>query len=98
MIDRSSRYASAARAVTKGPDGEDQHHIVPPILPHPEDHTPLQQHGVTDSDRPDTLAVRSYGQATGWWLIADANTAAHPDQLTREVGTRRVLPRPEGLG
>ena len=52
---------------------------------------------MTDSDRPDTLAARAYGQATAWYLLANANTVAHPDQLTETPGTGIDIPLPEGM-
>lgn len=96
MIDRKSRYANAPQNSLTGPEGTETHYVVPPILPHPEDYAHAQIHRVTDSDRPDTLAARAYGQATAWWLLANANTAAHPDQLTETTGEERVIPQPDG--
>ncbi len=97
MIDRNSRYANTPQTELKRPDGTTVRHIIPPILPHPEDHAAAQTHRVTDSDRPDTLAARAYGQATAWWMLANANTAAHPDQLTETPGDELVIPSPEAL-
>lgn len=98
MIDRNSRYANAPQAELVTPDGRHLRHLVPPILPHPSAHVAGQAHVVADSDRADLLAARAYGQATAWWLIANANTAAHPDQLTDTPGTVRVIPVPEAGG
>lgn len=96
MIDQNSRYAATVQAARIDKQGHLQRYVVPRILPHPEDHVVAQHHRVTDSDRPDTLAARAYGQATSWWLLADANTSPHPDQLTEVPGTLRMLPSPEG--
>lgn len=96
MIDPQSRYANAPRCSLTRPDGTEQSYLLPPILPHPDDHTLAQIHTVSDSDRPDTLAARAYGQATAWWMLCNANSAPHPDQLCDPVGVRRVIPRPEG--
>jgi nucleoid-associated protein YgaU len=98
MIDHSSRYANAAQAELVTPDGRRLRHLVPPILPQPSAHTAGQAHVVTDSDRADILAARAYGQATAWWLIANANTAAHPDQIAETPGSVRVIPVPEAGG
>ena len=98
MIDPNSRYANAPQAEVTRADGTTQRHIVPPILPHPDSYAPARLHRVTDSDRADILAAKSYGQATAWWLLANANTAAHPDQLTETPGDTRVIPMPDGGG
>ena len=98
MIDRTSRYANAPEAELTRPDGSTVRHIVPPILPHPDSYAVARTHRVTDSDRPDILAAQTYGQATAWWLIANANTAAHPDQITDTPGTPRVIPLPDARG
>lgn len=96
MIDRNSRYAHATQSTLTSSNGEELRYILPPILPHPEDHPVAQIHRVTDSDRPDTIAARAYGQATAWWLFANANTSAHPDQLTENPGDERVIPPIDG--
>jgi hypothetical protein len=97
MISKTSRYAAAPQASLVRADGTELHYVVPPILPHPDDHTRAQVHRVTDSDRPDTLAARAYGQATAWHMLANANTAAHPDQLTETPGAEIDIPMPEGM-
>jgi nucleoid-associated protein YgaU len=96
MIDQNSRYANAPEAELTLADGSTVRYIVPPILPHPDSYSPARQHRVTDSDRADILAAKAYGQATAWWLIANANTAAHPDQITDPPGVSRVIPMPDG--
>ena len=97
MIDPTSRYASAKQAERTRSDGTIIRHIVPPILPHPEDHAAAQTQRMTDSDRADIIAARTYGQATAWWMLANANTAAHPDQLTEPPGVSRVIPLPDAM-
>ncbi|MFZ1467462.1 MAG: hypothetical protein WAT09_00615 [Paracoccaceae bacterium] len=98
MITPTSRYAHAPEAEFTRSDGTTLRHIVPPILPHPEDVTVARQHRVTDSDRADIIAARTYGLATAWWMIANANTAAHPDQLTDVPGTALAIPMPDPTG
>ena len=96
MIDSNSRYATAPKAELTRADGSTVPHIVPPILPQIDSYTPARRHRVTDSDRADIIAARSYGQATAWWLLANANTTAHPDQITDTPGATRVIPMPDG--
>lgn len=97
MIDANSRYANAPVTETARPDGSKVRHIVPPILPHPDAFGVAREHRVVDSDRADILAAKAYGQATGWSLIANANTAAHPDQLTGTPGDTRAIPMPDAM-
>src|SRR5690606_16512332 len=96
MIDEKSRYAKTPQAELTRADGSTVRHVVPPILPHPESYMIARRHRVTDSDRPDILAAKTYGQATAWWLLANANTAAHPDQITEPAGAARNIPMPDG--
>ncbi len=96
MIDQNSRYATAPEVELTRADGSTVRHIVPPILPHFDSYTPARQHRVTDSDRSDILAAKAYGQATVWWLLANANTVAHPDQITDTPGATRIIPLPDG--
>jgi len=96
MIDQNSRYANVQKTELTLADGSTVQYIVPPILPHPDHYSPARKHRVTDSDRADILAAQAYGQATAWWLIANANTAAHPDQITGTPGVTRVIPMPDG--
>ena len=51
-------------------------------------------HVVTDDDRLDRLAYRSFGDVERWWLIADVNTAMRPSDVTDE--TARVIAMPGG--
>ncbi|MEM9302729.1 MAG: hypothetical protein AAGE01_11485 [Pseudomonadota bacterium] len=98
MTDRTSRYANAPKAELTAPDGSVVRYLVPTLLPHPDEVQVAQRHRITDTDRLDTIAARAYGQATAWWLIANANTPAHPDQLTDPPGSLRVIPMPDPGG
>ena len=67
------------------------------LVPQPERLGSLGEHSVVDGDRLDNLAARYLGDPELWWRIADANLAAHPDELTATVGRRLRLTVPEGL-
>lgn len=97
MIDPASRYAEAPQQEREDTQGRKIRHIVPPILPHPDDQPGMRQ-TVSDTDRPDTLAARVYGRPTAWWMIANANAVAHPDQLTEKPGEEITVPMPGGVG
>ncbi len=49
-------------------------------------------HLVTDFDRLDVLAFFTYGDVERWWLIADLNTAVHPDEVLDESGKVILMP------
>lgn len=98
MIDHDSRYADAPVIEITAPDGQVIRYVVAPILPQPDSFAMAQLHRVSDSDRPDTLAARHYGQATAWWLLTNANTAAHPDQLLDQPGDEVSIPMPDTGG
>jgi nucleoid-associated protein YgaU len=51
-------------------------------------------HVVTDGDRLDRLAFKTYGDVERWWLIADLNTAMCPSDVVQEPG--RVIAMPSG--
>jgi len=52
---------------------------------------------VTGSDRPDSVAARSLGDALLYWRIADANAVLDPNALTDTLGRSIVIPLPPGM-
>ncbi|MDF5753124.1 hypothetical protein [Spongiactinospora sp. TRM90649] len=67
------------------------------VVPHPERLSTMGEHTVVEGDRLDLLAGHHLGDPELWWRIADANVAAHPDELTASPGRRLRLTAPEGL-
>ncbi|MFN9630914.1 MAG: hypothetical protein ACK59A_11905 [Cyanobacteriota bacterium] len=98
MIDANSRYAQAPQAEIIQADGSTVRYIVPPILPQPDHYQPARRVRTTDSDRSDILAAQAYGQPTAWWLLANANGVAHPDDLTTTPDSLLVIPLPDLKG
>jgi nucleoid-associated protein YgaU len=93
----NSRYAGAPILAHDPGDGR------PPVpylgrrlVPQPERLGQLGEHAVVAGDRLDNIAHRYLGDPELWWRIADANLAAHPDELT-VVGRRLRMTVPEGL-
>lgn len=66
------------------------------LVPQPERQGQLGEHAVVEGDRLDTIAHRHLGDPELWWRVADANLAAHPDELT-VVGRRLRITTPDGL-
>ncbi|MET8336025.1 LysM domain-containing protein [Streptosporangium canum] len=94
----NSRYAATPILAHDAGDGQ------PPIaclgrrlVPRPERLGAMGEHTVVEGDRLDLLANRYLGDPELWWRIADANVAAHPDELTAHIGRRLRLTAPEGL-
>jgi nucleoid-associated protein YgaU len=93
----NSRYAAAPILAHDRGDGR------PPVpylgrrlVPQPERLGPLGEHAVVEGDRLDDMAHRYLGDPELWWRVADANLAAHPDELT-VVGRRLRITVPEGM-
>jgi hypothetical protein len=62
------------------------------IIPQASLYTQTQNYSVVTGDRVDNLAARFVGDPILFWMIADANTAFEPDDLTAEAGKPIVIP------
>ena len=93
----SSRYAGAE---VRTHDPEDGSPPVPYVgrrlVPAPAEFEVYEEVVVTDGDRRDLLADRHLGDAAMWWLLADANGAVDPRELTRRPGRRLDITGPAG--
>jgi hypothetical protein len=94
MFTSDSRYASQKLLDHVRADGEPVRYVQPRILPPPEDAQVSIRHRASDSDRLDLLAYRHLGAPTAWWMIADANRAAHPAALPGAPGEVVAIPIP----
>ena len=95
MFDDKSRYASLGTAEHSSADGRTIVYVLRRIVPPNERYQAAGVHRVTDSDRVDLIAHRSYGAGTAFWPIADANDTMHPDDLTATAGRALVIPIPQ---
>ncbi|TDB87408.1 LysM domain-containing protein [Actinomadura sp. KC216] len=93
-----SRYA-ATPVLTHDPGGGRRPvaYLARRLVPQPERLATVGEHTVVEGDRLDLLAGRHLGDPELWWRIADANVAAHPDELTAHLGRRLRLTAPEGI-
>jgi hypothetical protein len=57
----------------------------------------LQEHVVSEGERPDTLAAAYLGDPEQFWRLCDANGAMHPDELTEAPGRAVRITLPEGI-
>jgi hypothetical protein len=94
MFAADSRYASQPTLDHVRADGEPVRYVLPRILPPPDTIQVALRHRTSDSDRLDLLAYRNFGAPTAWWMIADANRAAHPAALPGAPGETVVIPAP----
>jgi len=95
----SSRYYGSPVEYFTRPDGTQVAYLRRRIIPHASIYTSLQSYVVVDGDRLDSLANKFLGDPLLFWMIADANTATDPDELTSEaeVGRTIQIPLPSGI-
>ena len=67
------------------------------FVPSPERFSLLQEHVVSEGERPDLVAAQHMGDPEAFWRIADANAAMRPQDLTDTVGKRIRITLPEGI-
>lgn len=67
------------------------------FISQPERFHVLQEHGVTESERPDTVASLYLGDPEQFWRLCDANNVTYPNQLTETIGRRIRITLPEGI-
>lgn len=88
MFLENSRYYKLKTVDAKARDGRGVKAVTLRILPCETG----EGYVVTQYDRLDILAHRSYKDATSSWHIADANTELEANDLTREAGRKIVIP------
>jgi len=67
------------------------------FIPPPSQFATIQLHQVTQGERMDHLAAHYLGDPEMFWLIADANLAFDPADLTATPGNRIRITLPAGL-
>ena len=93
----SSRYYGFAVEYFTRPDGLQVAYLQRRIIPQPDIYTSLQNYVVVDGDRLDNLAAKYLGDPLLFWMIADANGATDPDELTAQVGSTIQIPLASGI-
>jgi nucleoid-associated protein YgaU len=93
----SSRYYGFAVEYFTRPDGLQVTYLQRRIIPQPDIYTSLQNYVVVDGDRLDNLAAKYLGDPLLFWMIADANGATDPDELTSQVGRTIQIPLASGI-
>lgn len=98
MFDEKSRYAALPLRERIQPDGRHVAYVTRRFVPPKEAYLVAGGVTVTDSDRIDLIAYRALGTPAGFWQLADANEAMHPETLTAAPGRRLVVPVPRAPG
>lgn len=95
----SSRYYGFSVEYFTRPDGTQVAYLRRRIIPQASIYTSVQSYVVVDGDRLDNLANKFLGDPLLFWMIADANTATDPDDLTSdaEVGRTILVPLASGI-
>jgi hypothetical protein len=93
----TSRYFNFETATLVLPDGRHIAYLRRRFVPPPERFALLQEHVVSDGERPDTVAARFFGDPEAFWRLADANRAMQPDELTATLGRRLRITLPDGV-
>lgn len=67
------------------------------FIPPPERFQLLQEHLVTQGERPDTITSQYLGDPEQFWRVCDANGVMHPNELVETIGQRIRITLPEGI-
>jgi hypothetical protein len=92
-----SRYYGFAVEYFTRLDGVQVAYLQRRIVPQPDIYTSLQNYVVVDGDRLDNLASKYLGDPLLFWMIADANAATDPEDLTAQIGRTIQIPLASGI-
>ena len=93
----SSRYYGIEVTTIELPGQGPTPYIRRRFLPPPERFHAIQEHAVTQDERPDTLTHQYMNDSEQFWRICDANGVMYPNELTETVGKRIRITLPEGI-
>lgn len=94
MTDPNRRYDGLGVGELELPDGGVVRYRMRRFLPRGNTLPVLAKVTVTEGDRLDLIASRTYGSADALWRICDANDSMNPTKLTEEVGAVLTIPVP----
>ena len=94
MFDDQSRYAGLPTRTMTLADGRQVAFVTRRFVPPAASYITAGAVTTTDSDRLDLVAARQLGSPAGFYMIADANEAMHPLELTAEAGRKLLIPLP----
>jgi hypothetical protein len=91
-----SRYDGLPQAIYTAPDGREIPYLTRRLLPAAGSMATLRVHVVRPGERVDTIAAGELGDAELSWLLADANLAMRPSELST-TGRTLSIPLPAGV-
>ena len=91
-----SRYDGLPQAIYIAPDGREVPYLTRRLLPAAGTMATLRMHEVRLGERIDTIAAAELGDAELSWLLADANLAMRPSELSTP-GRTLSIPLPAGI-
>ncbi len=93
----TSRYFGIEMGVLEIPNQDPVAFIRRRFISQPERFQLLQEHTVSQGERPDNIAAQYLGDPEQFWRICDANAEMHPNELTETIGRRIRITLPEGI-
>lgn len=93
----TSRYYGIATAKLETATGDPLVYVGRRLVPPPERFYLLQEHTVTEGERPDNLTHQYLGDPEQFWRLGDANGVMQPNELTDNIGQRIRITLPEGI-
>ncbi len=93
----SSRYYGIEVAKVEVTGGEAQAYLRRRFVPAPESFFLLQEHSVTEGERPDNIAHKYLGDPEQFWRLCDANNVMDPNELTGTPGQKICITLPAGI-
>ncbi|MBK9014746.1 MAG: LysM domain-containing protein [Saprospiraceae bacterium] len=96
-IFRTSRYHGIEATTMELENGKTVAYVKRRFIAPPENYQLLQEHSVSQGERPDHLATQYLGDPEQFWRICDANVVMHPDELTDTIGKKVRITLPEGI-
>jgi hypothetical protein len=95
MFDSASRYATLPDRIFFDSEGREIAYKSRRFLPQGETLPVLGEVKVAQTDRLDLVATRTLGEPLLFWMVADANNAMNPFDLTAVSGRRLRIPVPQ---
>ena len=93
----TSRYYGIDTATLDQANGNTIGYLRRRFVPQADRFSLLQEHTVTQGERPDNLAFQYLGDPERFWQLCDANNVTDPNELTAEIGQKIRITLPEGI-
>lgn len=96
MFPISSRYYGIETAVFRTAEGKEIAYLRRRFLPSAEGVLAIGEHTVAQDERLDNITARYLIDPEQFWRLCDANNAMLPEELTKGIGRRLIIPLPQG--